>query len=279
MEQLCVLRLPLGLRLPVFVAVAVVVGSFYVSACVSASASASPLPAVPPAQTFKVILRDGRLTVDAENVSLDNIAERISQEASIPIVLNDDVGSQIRSLHINQVPWVEGLRTVLENCDSFFLYSAEKGQVAKVTAVWVYPAGHGRTLEPVVTRHVVPLSEIQKDLKDPDPQIRIGAVEKMIDRGGRRALNAVLNAVADPSDVVRSETLYAAWAANLQLPEPTLQMLALGDKSPTVRFLALQSLQNSPTAKEIAEHALHDPDSSVQNEARAVLDQLKSQAN
>src|SRR5690349_9728468 len=180
-EQWRVLRLPLGLRLPVFVAVAVVVGSF----CVPASASASPLPAVPPAQTFKVILRDGRLTVDAENVSLDNIAERISQEASIPIVLNDDVGSQIRSLHINQVPWLEGLRTVLENCDSFFLYSAEKGQVAKVTAVWVYPAGHGRTLEPVVARQVVPLSEIQKDLKDPDPQIRIGAVEKMIDRGGR----------------------------------------------------------------------------------------------
>ena len=273
MEQLCVSRLLLHRGVSASAA-----GLALALLLLSSAAAVAALPA-PATTPFQLKISNGRLTVDAENVPLDSIVEKISEQANVPIVLNDGVGGQTRSFHIKDVPWSEALRTMLRDCDSFFLYSSETGKAAQIAAVWVYPAGRGRTLQPIVPQQVVPLSEIERDLKDPNPQIRTNAVEKMIERGGRSALNAAMEAVADPNDQVRSETLYAAWAANLQLPEATLQMLALGDKSPTVRFLALQSLQNSPTAVKIAEHALHDPDSAVQNEARAVLDQLQSQAN
>src|SRR5581483_10252693 len=179
--------------------------------------------------SFHVLVRNGRLSVSADDVPMSQVLDEISGQANVPIVLNEGVGSIRASFHLDNVSLLEGLQTVLRSCDSFFLYSPDHDKPAGITAVWVYPAGHGRTLQPVAARPVLPLAEIESDLKDPDPQIRIKAVAAMIDRGGRRALNAVIHALNDPNDQVRSETLYSAWAANLQLPESTLQMLALGD--------------------------------------------------
>ena len=228
---------------------------------------------------FQVLVKDGQLSLTADDVPLSRILEEISGQANIPIILNENVGDMVRSFQLRNVSLLEGLHNVLQDCDSFFLYSPEPGKSAQITAVWVYPAGHGRTLAPVAAKQILPLSEIEHDLRDSDPQIRAKAVAAMIDRGGRRALDAVVRALNDPNADVRSETLYAAWAANLQLPETTLQMLALGDGSPTVRFLALQSLPETPAARQVAEHALQDPDVNVQNEARAVLSQLNSKVN
>lgn len=174
----------------------------------------------------------------------------------------------------------EGLREILSGHDMFILYGGE--QVAPV-AIWVYPEGKGRQLLPVPPELWASTPEIEQQLGDSDPELRAQAVETLIQRRGLRSLEAVLQALEDPHDTVRSRALDAAVNHAVELPEDTLVHLAQLDPSPQVRFLALTALSaalerdprdNDSDLRAISDYALNDASPHVRAQARQILETL-----
>jgi HEAT repeat protein len=117
--------------------------------------------------------------------------------------------------------------------------------------------------------------ELDGRLADPDPGVRARAVEALVERKGDQARDAVLDAVKDPDDDVRTRALYQALGAGVKLPDDVLTDLARSDPSPSVRFLALEALAaDGPGTRAIVEAALDDPSPHIQRKAQELLRRL-----
>jgi hypothetical protein len=235
------------------------------------------LPAQPveaSSQSSTVTFKEGRLSANIQNRSLESLAEEVSAKAGVDIILCGDVGSQTVSLNFRNLPLDQGLRRILDKYDAFFFYGVEKQEPSSLKSVWVYPMREGRGIAPVPPESWGSTKELEPMLADPDPKVRARAIAALVGRKGEAALDAVLEALRDSDDQVRTEALYGAAKAGVDLPEESLRDLALNDASADVRFLALQSLANSPDAGSVAEMALNDSSEPVRGEAQEILRRL-----
>jgi hypothetical protein len=162
----------------------------------------------------------------------------------------------------------------LDKYDAFFFYGAEKQEPSSLKTVWVYPMRAGRGMAPVPPESWGSTKELEPMLDDPDPKVRARAIAALVGRKREGALDAVLDALRDSDEQVRTEALYGASKAGLDLPAESLRDLALNDASADVRFLALHSLANSPDAQSVAEMALNDPSEPVRDMAQEILRHL-----
>ena len=241
------------------------------------SPATSNLPAQP-AETSgpssAVTFRAGRLSVNLQNRSLESLAEEVSAKAGVAIILHGGVGSQAVSLNFRDLPLEQALHRILEKYDAFFFYGVEKQDPSSLKTVWVYPMRAGRGMAPVPPESWGSTKELEPMLDDPDPRVRARAIAALVRRKREGALDAVLDALRDSDEQVRTEALYGARQAGLDLPEESLRDLALNDDSVDVRFLALHSLANSPDAQSVAEMALNDPSKPVRDMAQEILRDL-----
>ncbi len=229
-----------------------------------------------PEQRSSVTFKDGRLSINAQNRSLERVVDQITQKAGIAVILGDGLGKQPINLSFQNLPLDEGLRQILKDYDAFFFYGVGKEGPASLSAIWVYPRGRGRGLEPVPPEKWASTAELEKLLADPDPQVRLRAVHTLIDRKGNNAEDMVLGALKDADGQVRAEALYTALRKGVELPADSLINLALGDPSPDVRVLALDAIARGPDARPIAVGALNDPNPHVQDKAREIIEALDS---
>lgn len=220
-----------------------------------------------------VVFRDGRLELDLRARTLGLVLDEISQKAGLAIILAEELRDRPVSLQLHDVALDEGLRTLLAEHDVFLFYGVEEKAPSSLRAVWVYPKGRGRGLEPVPPEQWASTREIEKGLTDRDPGVRARAVEALVERKRERAREDVLRALKDEDEGVRTQALYGAVNSGLELPTPSL-VEAFGDSSSDVRFLALEALAERPEAGEIASRALLDPSPHVQEKAREILSQL-----
>jgi HEAT repeat protein len=230
-------------------------------------AQAPPAPKPAP-----VIVKDGQLTVNAQNRSLQWLLDEVSRQTGVAFIDNDAVDRSKFSGRF-ALPIDDALRKIVEGFDAFFLYGVMDQPPAKLRAVWIYPKGRGLSLAPVGAEKWASTSELAERLKSGDPLERALAVEALVERKGAQAIVEVLFGLSDVDEQVRSRTLYAALNAGLELPPDSLQR-ALQDESENVRFLALDSLSNRPDARAIIEHGLGDLSSHVQLKAREILKQF-----
>jgi HEAT repeat protein len=248
-----------------------------------AAAAAGPAPAVgPPISTVAapekrtepasiVTVKDGQLSVRVHNRPLESILEEISRQGRIAIIRDARIGRRVVSVQLQDLPLEEGLRQILRNHDAFFFYGVEGKAPASLRAVWVYPKGRGRGLQPVPPETWASTRELEGRLGDPDAGVRVRAVQALVERQGDQARDAVLEALRDPDDPVRIRALYQAVHAGVQLPTDVLAELAAGDLSPDVRFLALEALAAGPEARSFAEAALNDASPHVRGKAQQIL--------
>ena len=232
----------------------------------------------PAGEQLSATFKDGRLSVKAQNLSLQRLADEISQKADVAVILGGDIGGQSISVGFQDLPLDEGLRQILKGEDSFFFYGADKEGPSSLKVVWVYPKGKGRGLAPVPPEAWASTKELEGMLADPDPKARLEAVLALIDRKGDKAQDLVLDALRDQDDKVRSEALYRTFGSGVKLSADTLTDLAVNDTSPDVRFLALDALAKDPDVRALAERALNDPSPQVQNKAREIIEALDSAA-
>lgn len=242
---------------------------------VALATPATPAPPVVKAEPLEIAFRHGLLTVHAQNQTLRAVLEGIGAESGLSIMLAQGLGDERVSVNFNQSRLEEALREVLKDYDAFFFYGVEKKQdPASLKAVWVYPASRGQGFKPLPPDAWASTQEVEQMLSDPDPDVRARAIEAVIKRKGPRAESAVLDALKDDNDMVRTKALHEALESDVELSQNTLINLALYDRSEDVRILALQALPVDPSLRWVVEHARQDLNSQVSDTARKILKQL-----
>ena len=236
----------------------------------------------PPAPT--VIVKDARLTVEAQDVALQWVVDEIAKQADLTIHGTGLLGGLTISTRLESVPVDQGLKELLQGFDVFFLYTPVNDRPTSLRSVWIYQRGQGTLLVPVPAEQWASTSELERGLSDPDPEVRALAIESLVERWGERALDKVLQALLDTDNYVRERALDAAAGAGLELPAQQLQILASADTSDEVRRLALQNFADHSEVsvsdvRALLEAARFDPSPAVQKEAEQILKSLERASN
>lgn len=231
------------------------------------SSGAGDMPAAQ-AETA-VMISEGRLTMVTPGRPLKWILGEISREGEIAVMLGDGVGGEIYPVELYDVPIEPALRQLLRGYDAFYFFNG-----GALQAVWVYLLDGGRGYEPVPPDAWASTVELQDQLSDQDPRARANAISSLVERQGDASYDAVLTALDDESDEVRTRALFGAQTAGVRLPSDILSDMALNDPSEDVRFLALEGLAGDPNLPAIAERALADPSPQIRNHARRILRRL-----
>lgn len=213
----------------------------------------------------------GRLSVEVENRPLGQLVADISREARVAVMLAGGVGARQVSVKFSDLAVDEGLRRILAGDDVFFFYGGQGG----LEAIWAYPKGRGRSLEPVPPEDWASTQELAAGLGAEDPNERAQAIQALVERVGKGAKDEVLGSLEDPEDQVRTLALYGALMEGVDVPEERLSDLAFNDPSANVRFLALQALVRGPEAEAIVERALVDPSPHIQSFAKAMAARME----
>jgi hypothetical protein len=232
--------------------------------------------AKPPARLV-TLAADGTLSVTGSRASLQAVLNEISVQAKFAIVLADALERERVSVVLRDVPLEEGLKRLLAAYDAFYLYSApDNKSPGLINAIWVYPRGEGRALEPVPPTLWASTKELEQQLDDPDPNVRSNTYEALIERRGDRALATVLRGLVDIDESVRLMTLTTALNTGIEIPASDLHAVVLSDQSQHVRMLALEALEGKSEAEAIAESVKDDSDELIRNQARLMLEALKT---
>lgn len=248
----------------------------------------------PPSAT-EVVVREGRLSIRAENESLVALLRAVARHTSLSITVAPELDADRVSIFFADFPIDEGLRRILREYDAFFYHAGAPGTPAAevpaeaetqrlaappVTSVWVFPRGNGQGLAPLSASAWVSDADLEAHLTAPNPGTRVRALEALIERRGEEAMSAVLMMLADDDDSVRARALELAFGGGLEVPSDRVFDLALNDRSAVVRLQALQiaSERPAPEAGAVAESAQHDPDPHVRIEAKAMLARLAAMA-
>jgi hypothetical protein len=228
-----------------------------------------------------VRVQNGRLTVHAKNRRFRSIIADLARTTDVAFELDESVEDPRTTVDFDNLSIEEGLRRVLASYDSFFLYADRQdkpGVAATLSTIWVFARGRSTGVIPTTRAEWASTAELEKEVADPDPEVRGRAIEAIVERRGQRAEQIIQRALTDDNDDVRTRTLYAAISADVDLSPAMLKTLVETDRSRNVRFLALQQLEDHPEAKSIAERAQQDPDSHVRAEADRLLKGLAEAA-
>jgi hypothetical protein len=227
-------------------------------------------PEASPGQA-RVVVRGGTMSLEARACTLPQLLSLISARTGIRIAVSEAILPVRLSLRTPAQSIEATIRELSRDTDIFVLYAAEPDTGHRLAAVWVYPRGSTRGIEPVPAELWASTGELERQLTESDPELRARAIEALIARAGDLALPHVFDAFADESADTRQRALDAALAANLDVPLNHLQALALTDLSPEVRLRALQALEERSDSAWIIEAATYDPDLNVRGEARSIL--------
>ena len=217
-------------------------------------------------------VKDGSLTVQAEDSSLQGLVETIGGAARIAVQFAPEVADQKISVEYKDVPVETALQQILKEFDAFYFYGVGEKPPAKLQIIWVYPKTKGRGLEPVPPEQWASTRELKQKLTSKDAETREKAIVELVQRLGEGARSEVLDALSDTDPTVRSRALYKAEEAGLALPQGLLAGLAVSDPSSFVRFLALDGLGGNRDMQAVVERALNDPDQYVQAKAKEILE-------
>jgi len=233
-------------------------------------AQGAQAPEASPGQA-RVVVRDGTMSLEARACTLPQLLSLISARTGIRITVSEAIPPVRLSLRTPTQSIEATIRELSRDTDVFVLYAAEPDTGHRLAAVWVYPRGSTRDIEPVPAELWASTRELEHQLTESNPELRARAIEALIARAGDLALPHVFEAFADGSAHTRQRALDAALAANLDVPLHHLEALALTDLSPEVRLRALQALEERSDSARIIEAATYDPDLNVRSEARSIL--------
>jgi len=222
----------------------------------------------------RVVVRGSTMSLEARDCTLTQLLSLIAVRTGIRIAVSDAIPPSRLSVRTPAESIEATIRELLRETDVFVLYAAEPDAGQRLTAVWVYPRGGARNIEPVPAELWASTPELQRQLTEWNPDLRARAIEELIARTGDAALPDVFTALADGNADIRQRALDAALAAGLDVPLQNLHALTLDDSSPEVRLRALQALEERPDSASIIEAATHDADANVRREAQSILSRV-----
>jgi hypothetical protein len=242
------------------------------------------------ARTENVSVIAGRLSIDVIDRPLRAVLQQIADQAGMSLFVSDEVGNAPVSLRAENLALDTGLKALLVDTDSFFLYGRTKDSAQGIVGMWVYAKGRGPDFAPMTVAHSADPAEINSVPANAAPEARARSVEALVQQRGSAAMPAVLQALKDADALVRSRALDAAVNFGLAVPEDVLIHSIQVDPSPEVRFIALAGLAalldpqmrgearvvDNAEVRAISELALNDPNSEVRWQAQQNLQALNA---
>lgn len=193
---------------------------------------------------FYVLFASNHLSLEASSHPLQDIVDKIAQQSGITIVMNEAIANPTTTIQFHDLSIDQGLHRLFENYDIFFFYTRNDGKSARLATVWVYPQGQGKKFAPISPPVATRTNENIKDITDADSVKRATAISNLVEQQGSAATEIVKNALTDPDELIRIQTLDAALRAQIDLPLDTLTDLAQNDASAKIRSIALAGLFN-----------------------------------
>ncbi|WAK02804.1 HEAT repeat domain-containing protein [Methylobacter sp. YRD-M1] len=199
-------------------------------------------PSNPP--PFYVLFTSNHLSLASSSHPLQDIVDKITQQSGITIVMSEAIANPTTTLQFHDLSIEQGLHRLFENYDIFFFYTRDDGKSTRLATVWVYPQGRGKKFAPISPPIATLTNESIKDITDADSVKRATAITNLVEQQGSAATEIVKNALTDPDELIRIQTLDAALRAQIDLPLDTLTDLAQNDASAKIRSIALAGLFN-----------------------------------
>ena len=219
-----------------------------------------------------------RLSATFQNQPLQLIAETISTESKLRIVLGEGLAEEYVSANITSKLIEDALRELFGGYDTFFFYSGSKDARSTVRAVWVYAKGSGIDLRPVPRSDWAGIQELEAALAETSPEVRETAYKALLERPDHRSRSLVLEAikgVRERDPAVRERLLSMAISRDFPITSDVLADLARTDHSEHIRWMALDTLaySGSPAAQDTANAAVTDASESIRSRAKEIIDQ------
>lgn len=228
---------------------------------------------------MKLTFEKERLSVSLDQCPLGGVLEEVQARTRVVLIAANEVSAELISAEFRDQPLEQGLRRLLGSYDLFFFYGATKDAPSSLRTVWIYPRGSASTLRPVPPELWANAKDIEAVLSETDPQLREKAYDALMARPDRRSRDLVLRALVgdtERDDALRQRLFSAANSRGFVVPPDVLAQLARWDRSPVIRWMALDTLATSDAAKPTAQAALTDPDESVRERAKQILEQFES---
>jgi hypothetical protein len=223
-----------------------------------------------------VVLRDGRLTVRAQKVPLDQLMSAIQRASGSTTTVFRDADPPVISADVTDMPLESALRILLRDYDAFLLYSAGSGTQSVLRSIWVYHRGEAEGFQPAPPEALQAAREIRSALGDTDPAIRMKAFRALLERPGPDARDAIAAAVlAERNASVRGAMVEAVRSSGSELPDDVWTSLVT-DPAEQVRILALDALQGSPNLRAVIALALADSSPHVRQRAEEMARELEA---
>lgn len=224
----------------------------------------------------EVTFEDQRLSIDLNARSMSWVLGEISKQSGIPIAVQEAGMERMITARFQSQVLERGLRLILENEDTIFLYGPEG-----LKTVLVYPKGRGEEILAHISAQMTDsMQGLVLKLESSDENERANAIEKLVERMGQEAEMTILDKLQDQSDAVRERTLQATLQAQVELPFDKVAELAELDPSAIVRLYALEAVVNHLGDRHHQQRVatlrdlVNDSDPMVRRQAKQILKQL-----
>jgi hypothetical protein len=227
------------------------------------------------ADPISVSFEKGRLTASVQNSPIRLFLEQLSLKTQVAIIPGEEIGDDSVSVEVTGMLLDEALRAVLSGYDTFFYYQAQS-----LRSVWVYPKGTAATLRPVPPQVWAGARELEASLADSDSKVREQAYQALLVRPDNRSRDHIVQALRgrEKEEPVRQRILSDAISKGIEVPPDVLAELARSDPSEQIRWMALDALSESTSARQVAEALLTDPSESVRQRASEIITELNAAA-
>ncbi len=233
---------------------------------------------------------DGRLTVNARDMSLRELLTEIAKESGFTLVLLSPLQDKM-TVEFKQLPLHKAFERILRHRNFAVEYHTSAGVSPRVAGLWVFQNseqnGPAQTIvftKPEANRSqaatAVDNNVVQAVFVSPNPEDREDAVETLGQSGQTDQIGNLSLALTDVNTDVREAAIDAL--ADIGGDEAAQALaVALGDENAALREGAVDALGKigGKTAIQVLARALQDNDEFVRETAAEVLSQIKSQSN
>jgi len=257
------------------------------------------------AWTLEVVVRDGLVSVDADDVPVQDILDELAAQQGIRVVQQAEI-RRPASLSVDEAPLAEVLDALLDTSDSYQLFipaerdAGEAGTPIPPT-LWVFEAGTGEGYRLAFHETVLlhgSIGEKKESIRhlrhaatpgatrmlslalgDEDERVRSAAMEALTAIDTEESTAALASAAVSADPVTRANAAAAVSTADGKSAAAYLD-IALRDDDPRVRAAATHGLGNleEATARTMLREAMSDPDPAVRERAAEVLAELDDEA-
>lgn len=243
-----------------------------------------------------IFIVDGRASIAVENRPLSWVLESIAKQTGIIFNVADEVKDRQISVQLHDVSIEQALRSLLTGLDTFFYIGGQGSSPPTLHTVWVYPQDQGRALAPLENPTDVVEEPIQVEsdtsnnedattdtfvemAHDDDPAVRVQGLSALADSRDtddstvRSTLQAAL---LDQEASVRAQAVQILGSRG---GEEAIKHLweALSDPDPSVRVMAVETVDPQGQGITLLEVATSDSDETVRSTAKFRLEHVNGE--